>query len=118
MLGQADQGTVALLEECKNSGIDIYALTNWSHEKFPIALQRYAFLSWFKGIVVSGEVKMKKPDLAIYQHLVKQYRIDTSTAVYIDDNFENAQATEGVGMRGIHFQSAEQLQQELIKQTG
>ena len=47
----------------------LYALSNWSAETFPHALARFPFLQWFRGTVISGAVRIRKPDDGIYRHL-------------------------------------------------
>lgn len=116
MLGNAIAGSVEILNKLRNAeGIRLIALTNWSHETFPIALDRFDFLGWFEGIVVSGEEKMIKPQAAIYNLTLDRYQIDPNTAVFIDDRKSNVDGAIASGMKGIHFQSPEQLKNELIK---
>ena len=56
------QGTVDILKTIKESKkYRLYALTNWSAETFPWALDNFDFLHWFEGIVVSGIEKKRKP---------------------------------------------------------
>ena len=56
MLGDAITGIVDILKKFIDSkDYKIVALTNWSAETFPIALERFEFLQWFEGIIVSGE---------------------------------------------------------------
>lgn len=116
MLGDAIEGTVELFKQLKESGkYKIYALTNWSAETFPIALQRYDFLNWFDGIVVSGTEKMRKPNPAFYQLLLDRYHAKAEEALFIDDNLRNVLAAQKMGIKSIHFSSAEQLKAELEK---
>ena len=62
MLGDAISGTVEILKTLINSKkYKVLALTNWSAETFPIALEKFEFLQWFEGIIVSGEEKTRKP---------------------------------------------------------
>lgn len=91
----------------------LYALTNWSAETFPWARKAFDFLHWFEGIVVSGEEKMMKPQPAFYRVLLDRYRIQPSSAVFIDDNLENVAGARALGIDGIHFLNPGQLQQEL-----
>src|SRR5215212_5971306 len=59
MLGGPINETVEILRSLKEANkYKLYALTNWSAETFPVALQRYDFLQWFDGIVMSGEEKI------------------------------------------------------------
>ncbi|WP_210116211.1 HAD family hydrolase [Hymenobacter fodinae] len=115
MLGGAIQGTVDILTELRDSGrYRLYALTNWSEETFPIALEQFEFLHWFEGIVVSGTEKSRKPFPDFYHTLLTRYQVDPSQAVFIDDNERNIHAAEAVGLHTVHFQSPEQLRTELV----
>lgn len=106
--------TVELFRELKkNRALKFYALTNWSAELFPVALERFDFLKWFDGIVVSGEEKMRKPAPAFYNLLLERYCVKPGEALFIDDNLRNIKAAEMLGIKSIHFQSPEQLKKEL-----
>jgi 2-haloacid dehalogenase len=114
MLGGAIDGTVEIFKELKNSNkYKIYALTNWSAETFPIAVQRFDFLNWFDGIVVSGTEKMRKPFPQFYHILLDRYNLNPREAVFIDDNLRNVHAATNVGIEAIHFLSPELLRSEL-----
>ncbi len=106
--------TVEILRQLKESGrYKLYALTNWSAETFPVALQRYDFLKWFDGIVMSGEERTRKPYAEIYHTLLSRFSVNADEAIFIDDSLRNIKGAEAVGIRGIHFQSPEQLRQAL-----
>jgi len=106
--------TVEIFRQLKtNPALKFYALTNWSAELFPIALERYDFLHWFDGRVVSGEEMTRKPFADIYLKLLDRYNVDAAEAIFIDDNFRNIKAAEELGIPSIHFQSPEQLMSQL-----
>ncbi len=107
-------GTVEVLSEVKQRGVPLYAITNWSAETFPPQRQRFPFLSWFDGIVVSGLEGVIKPDPRIFHILCERHRIAPETAVFIDDVAANAAAASALGIHGIHFRSPDQLRHELI----
>jgi len=113
MLGDAFSGTVEILRGLKSSGMPVYALTNWSAETFPVARKKYEFLDWFDGILVSGEVKLRKPDIRIFQLLLEKFKLDASSTLYIDDIMENLDAAQQVGLQPVHFQNAAQLRSAL-----
>ena len=116
MLKGEIEGTVKVLEKIKDrDDLKLYALTNWSHETFPVALKRFEFLQWFHGRLVSGEEKMRKPFVEIYQLLLKRYNINPETAIYIDDNERNLKPARDLGLYTIHFKSPHQLEEEFIK---
>ena len=115
MLGGPIHETVRLLYQLKiNNKHRLYALTNWSSETFPVALQRYDFLKHFEGILVSGEEKTRKPFGKIYDILIDRYQIDPFKSVFIDDNYENIVAAEKANMTGIHYKNTLQLKDALI----
>jgi len=114
MLGGDIPETVELLKELKELGLRLYALTDWSHETFPVARSRFAFLDWFEGIVVSGEERLVKPDPAIFHRLLTRYGIAPPRAVYIDDSPRNVSAAADVGLHALRFVGAHRLRQDLI----
>lgn len=114
MLRGPIDGTVEIFRQLKtNTDLKFYALTNWSAELFPIALEQYDFLHWFDGRVVSGEEMTRKPFADIYLKLLNRYNVDAAEAIFIDDNFRNIEAAQQLGISSIHFQSPEQLMKEL-----
>jgi 2-haloacid dehalogenase len=114
MLGGPITETVEVFRQLKASGkYKMYALTNWSAETFPVALQRYDFLGWFDGIVMSGEERCRKPYPKFYQLLLDRYHVKPHKAVFIDDNLRNVKAAEEMGIKTIHFQSGAMLQEQL-----
>ena len=114
MLGGPLQATVDLLAELRDAGVALYALTNWSAETFPIAIERYPFLAWFRGIVVSGEVGAAKPEPAVYEALIERYGVVPGQSVFIDDQPANVEAARRLGFTAIRFTDAVALRSELV----
>jgi 2-haloacid dehalogenase len=65
-------GTVDILSELRERKVSICALSNWSAETFPYAQRRFEFLQWFRAIVLSGEVRLVKPDPRILNASAKR----------------------------------------------
>jgi 2-haloacid dehalogenase len=107
-------GTVAILAELRERGTPLYALTNFSAETYPPTFARFDFLKWFRGVVVSGEVKAIKPNPEIFRVLLDTYAIDPRRAVFIDDVPANAAAATALGIHGIPFTKPETLRTELV----
>ena len=108
-------GTVEILRTVRSSNHNLYALTNWSSESFPIALKKFDFLNWFDGIVVSGVEKMRKPDPRFFRVLFDRYTVEPGRSVFIDDNEKNIHAGRELGLNVIRFVSPEQLRADLTK---
>ena len=106
-------GTVALLEELDRAGVPVYALTNWNQETFEHARRRYAFLRLFRGIVVSGEERLIKPEAAIYRLLCSRYGVAAEGCVFVDDSLKNVEGARAAGMRGVLFEGPEPLRMKL-----
>jgi 2-haloacid dehalogenase len=115
MVGGAIPGSVEILAELRTNGVPLYALSNWSAETFPNAQRRFDFLQWFRGILLSGEVRLIKPDPRIYELFLQTFDVDPAQAVYIDDVPANVEAAISAGMHGIVFSSAEKLRLDLTR---
>jgi 2-haloacid dehalogenase len=116
MLGGPIHDTVEIFRQLKHTGhLKLYALTNWSAETFPVALDKYDFLHWFDGRLVSGEEKTRKPFPEFYELMLKRFQLKREETLFIDDNERNVKAAESMGIRSIRFEDPEQLRKELTK---
>lgn len=108
-------GSVDVLKAVQASGeYRLLALTNWSAELFPWARENFPFLGIFEAIMVSGEVKMKKPDPDIFLHLADTFGLgDFSGCLFIDDSARNVATARSLGLDSIRFEEPEQLRRAL-----
>jgi 2-haloacid dehalogenase len=115
MLAGPIHGTVDLLAELRSRGVPIYALSNWSAETFPAAQKRFDLLRWFDGILLSGHVRLIKPDPRIFQMFFETHSVNPAQAVYIDDLQPNVDSATALGMHGIRFTDSAALRNDLMK---
>ncbi len=113
MMGGAIEGTVQILRELKANKYRVYALSNWSAEKFPLARAKFAFLNEFDGLVISGEEKCVKPQPQIFQILLSRYHLQAQNCTFIDDNPDNIKGAQALGFDTVLFTSPENLRTEL-----
>ncbi len=114
MLGEPIAGTVEILNHLlKNGDYRVVALSNWSAETFPIALERFEFLHRFEGIVVSGNEKIRKPFPEIYQLTLDRFGFKAKETLFIDDNLRNIEGAAEMDIQTIHFRSIEDLKSNL-----
>lgn len=114
MLDGAKSGTVEILKTFhEDPNYEIFALTNWSAETFPFAQERFEFLKWFKGILVSGEEGIRKPSKEIYELILSRYDIDPTKSIFIDDSERNVKAAIEAGIPSIVFTNADDLKRDL-----
>lgn len=117
MLGDAIAPTVSILQQLvKDPHYRVVALTNWSAETFPIALDRFEFLQWFEGIIVSGAENTRKPFAEIYQLALDRFQMQAEESLFIDDNLRNIEGAKALGIHGYHFTTPQQLQEDLLKE--
>ena len=114
MLGGALEETVEILEQLHAKQVRLLALTNWSAETFPIALERFAFLNRFEGILVSGAEGIIKPAPQIFQLLKSRYQFEGHHAVFIDDHAPNIEGARREGFHALQFSNAGQLRKDLV----
>lgn len=92
----------------------IFGLTNWSMETFPLARKKFEILQMIDNYVVSGDVKLVKPDPAIFRLALDRFGIKADETTFIDDNPDNVEAAKRLGMDGIVFTNAASLRAELL----
>ena len=104
--------------EGEGETIRLYYLSNMP-EPYARALERkHAFLQWFDDGIFSGDVKLIKPDPAIYAAATERFNLQGETTVFIDDSLPNVQAAQAHGWRAVHLPSPEQLPSKLNEQIG
>ena len=96
----------------------LYGLTNWSAETFPFAFNTYKFLEKLEGIVVSGEEKMKKPEKRIFHLLLERYHLKPQECIFIDDNQNNINMANSIGINGILCKDFKKVKEDISKLTG
>ncbi len=107
-------GMHELVEALDARGVPLYAITNFSADFWPPFVERErALFARFRDIVVSGEVKLLKPDPAIYYLALDRFRLRPADALFVDDRAINVEAALAVGMRAHLFVDAEDLRRRL-----
>ena len=99
-----------LIQRLKASGkYAIYGLSNWSMETFPQARKRFEVLQQIDNYVVSGDVKLIKPDPRIFELLLDRFGLKAEDCTFVDDNPDNVEAAKKLGMQGVVFKGVESL---------
>ena len=107
--------TVEVLRSLKAAGYPLYGLSNWPSDKFDLVSPKYEFFFWFDDIVVSGKVRIAKPDPRIFELLLERIGRLASECLFIDDSPKNIIVAQKLGFQTIRYTSTEQLIQELEK---
>lgn len=118
MMGGEIEGMSSLVQRLKVAGYRVFGLTNWSSETFPLVRDKYPIFSLMEGMVVSGEEHLLKPSAAIYNCLLERYGLRAEESLFVDDNLANVEGARAVGMQGVQFISAEELERALKEEYG
>jgi 2-haloacid dehalogenase len=107
-------GVHAIVDELHARGVPLYAITNFSADFWPPFVARERdFFARFEDIVVSGEVKLLKPDPAIYFLALRRFGLRPDEALFVDDRAINVEGARAVGMAAHLFVDAADLRQRL-----
>ena len=90
-----------LLRTLHTMGFRIYVLSNYGETLLGLNRPKYKFLNYVDGGVFSYEVKLLKPDDAIYQTLIKRYGIKPENAVFFDDLEANCEGARRAGITAV-----------------
>ena len=106
-IGDLLPGMADLVADLDAAGVPLYAITNFSHEFWPPFRAREAALfDRFRDVLVSGEVKLIKPDPAIYALALERFSLAPGEALFVDDRLDNVEAGERAGLVGHQFRDA------------
>lgn len=107
-------GTVRLMERLAARGTKLYALSNFSAEKYRETRPNYPFFEMFDGLVISGEEGVIKPEREIYERLLARFELSAPRCFFIDDNAANIAAARELGFSASLFEGAGKLEAELL----
>jgi epoxide hydrolase-like predicted phosphatase len=96
----------------KSKGYRLLGLSNWSTKVFDVMKKFPRPFSLLDGYLVSHEVHLLKPDVAIYQAFCQRFDVDPSDCVFIDDKVENIRGAQKIGMHGIVFRNTEEAREQ------
>ena len=113
MVPHAYEDSVALMLELLDAGHDVTMLTNFAADTFVEARRRFPFLDRPRGVTVSGEIGMIKPDRGIYDHHVDSFGLDPAATIFIDDSQKNVDGAKAAGWQAVLFQNAKALEEDL-----
>jgi 2-haloacid dehalogenase len=112
-LGEAVADSPAIVRRLVEAGVPTYALSNWARETFDTARAHFPFLDEFTGILISGDVRVAKPDPAMFRLFLDRFGLRAGETIFIDDSAANVAAARALGIVAIKFENADQTRREL-----
>ncbi|WP_027487121.1 HAD family hydrolase [Allorhizobium undicola] len=113
MVPHAYEGTVEIFKGLIEEGRDVTMLTNFAADTFTEARDIFPFLNLPRGVTVSGEIGLIKPDVAIYERHARDFDLSPAHAIFIDDSVANVEGAKLAGWQAVHFENPEKLKRDL-----
>lgn len=98
-----------VIQRCRTHGFQTALLSNSWGNTYP----RERWTDLFDAIVISGEVRMRKPSPEIFHHALEVLGLEAPQCVFIDDIEQNIEAAESLGMVGLHHTDPEKTRAAL-----
>jgi putative hydrolase of the HAD superfamily len=110
MLLQMPSNRVEMLKKLQlHKPLYLLSNTNIIHEKaFSAAIEgEYgwnSFKSIFQKVYLSHEIKLRKPDLEIFEKVLSENNLNPSTTLFIDDSPQHIEGARKAGIYAFHLQ--------------
>ena len=103
MVPHAYEGSVDILRSLIADGRDVTMLTNFASDTLEEARSRFPFLTESRGVTVSAEVGLLKPDRRIYYIHATAFDLEPSATLFIDDSPANVEGAQAAGWESVRF---------------
>ena len=113
MWSKVNSRMVEWLGHLRSSGMKLALLSNMHPGMVTYCRKEFAWLKNFDFVTFSAEVRLIKPDPAIYEHTLRGLCVRASDALFLDDREVNIRAAHALGIHALRFESIEQLRREL-----
>ncbi len=108
-------GSVELLQKLHALNIPLYSITDNIKEIIDYYRTQRNFLHYFKGMAVSADIGILKPNAGIYRHLLEKYELNPAECVFIDDLEKNVNGALSLGMHSFQFLDAQSCEIKLTE---
>ena len=106
--------TIDLINELAEQGVPLYCLSNAATRTFDFLRERHDVFAHFRGVVISGAIKLIKPDPKIFHHISERYDLAPGDTIFVDDNLPNIESAARLGFHTVHFRDSRQCRTELM----
>lgn len=113
MVWGAIDGSVEIMRKLIADDRDVTMLTNFAADTFKEAQQMFPFLAEPRGVTVSGDVGLIKPDVAIYEMHHGAFGLNPARTLFIDDVPANVESARKAGWKAVRFIDAATLKSDL-----
>jgi putative hydrolase of the HAD superfamily len=115
MWSNIDPAMIEWLGRLSEAGLKTAVLSNMHQDMAAYARQNFPWLRRLDSLILSCEVRLVKPERAIYDLCVKGIAIRPAEVLFIDDREVNVLAAREAGLAALRFESSEQLAEVLAE---
>ena len=105
--------SIELLYELKKKNYSCYVLSNWSSETFEGMTDEYNFLKDFDGMIISGDIKLVKPDKKIFELAIDKFNLTPNETIFIDDRIENINSAQNLNFKTVHLTDPKRIKAKI-----
>ena len=98
----------------KQQGLLTAILSNMGDNVLENMKREFDWLRRFDVLVWSFQLRMAKPDPAIYLHLLKELDTRPEETLFLDDRLVNVEAAQALNIVAIQFSTVDLLREDLI----
>jgi putative hydrolase of the HAD superfamily len=108
------QGTIDLIRSIQDSKNNFFVLSNMHAASITYLERHHQIWDLFEGVVISSRIQLVKPEIAIFEYLLREHKMKPAETVFIDDMSENLVAAASTGIQTIKFVDPAQCKQALV----
>jgi len=101
-------GMQELLSDLYAAGHSMHTLSNYP-EWYRMIEQRLGVSRFLDWTFVSCRMELRKPDPAVYSHVLRELGADPDRCIFVDDRELNCEAAREAGIHAIRFEGAAKL---------
>jgi len=96
-------GLLDFLKKAESRGIEMWCLSNDLAEWSQKLRNRFGLQQFFRGVIISGDVGLRKPDPMIFRLLLERSGVPAKQLLFVDDNPKNIIAAAALGIDSVLF---------------
>lgn len=109
------KGTREIIIKLKQKDFKLAILSGHIKEWITYLNEKYDFEKYFDYCLYSYQTGFNKPDKRMYEKIIEKLQVKPEESIFIDDVQKFLEPAKEMGIKVIHFRSAEQLLEDLEK---
>jgi putative hydrolase of the HAD superfamily len=109
----ANEAMVGWVDALRAAGLRVALLSNMPREVWARLRDGLGWLDRCSVVTLSYELRLAKPDPAIFRRCVSELGLPPSRVLFVDDRSENVEAAQALGFETVVFTTVEALREDL-----